>query len=392
MTMALKAGSKKRAARGVRALISAIALLSASHGESLAAGVELHGAGATFPAPLYEAWIERFHKDHPDSAITYESVGSGEGLARFAEGELDFAASDVAAPSPGDERSNGVGAQFPVTAGMVTIAYNLPGVGARLRLPRSVYADIFLGKIRRWDDPRLAAANPGVHLPSREIAVTARLDSSGTTFAFTSHLFAISPSWADSAVGVGKKANWPDFVKLAKGNEGVAAQIRRLEGAIGYVEYGYARRKGLPVAALENKEGKYVAPSPEAGAAAINQSSYLGLQNLKSSTLDPAGPGAYPIVSYSWLILRWDYPADKLRLVNAFVDYILGEGQKVALDLGYVPLPGPVAYRGRAMVARIFPREGAEGALATAAPPKPLERAKAGGGESAAKPRGAASP
>jgi phosphate transport system substrate-binding protein len=364
---------KVRAKKGARLIACAMLSLTAIFTVAPAGAVDMRGAGATFPAPLYKAWIEHFEKSHPDVSIDYEAVGSGEGIARFTEGELDFAASDVAAPATSDERTAGVGAQFPVTAGMVTIAYNLPGVGQRLRLPRSVYADIFLGRIRRWDDPRIAAANPGVRLPARDIAVTARSDSSGTSFAFTSHLSSIGPAWAEGGVGVGKKPNWPGFVTLAKGNEGVAAEIKRREGAIGYVEYGYARRMGLAFATLENKDGAYVAPSPEAGAAAINHSTYLGLQDLKASILDPSGAGAYPIVSYSWLILRWDYPSDKLRLVNAFVDYVLGEGQKVALDLGYVPLPAPVAYRGRAVVSRVFPSEGAEGELAnaTSAAPAP---------------------
>ncbi|QGM99056.1 phosphate ABC transporter substrate-binding protein PstS [Methylocystis parvus] len=383
---------RSRAAIGIfGALFGALVLLVANIGASNAAEISLHGAGATFPAPLYSAWIERFQKGR-HAAISYEAVGSGEGLARFGEGELDFAGSDVPAPTTGDDRSGGVGPQFPITAGMVTIAYNLPGVGQRLKLPRAVYADIFLGRIRRWDDPRIAAANPGVRLPARDILVTARLDASGTTFAFTSHLWAISPAWTEGGVGVGKKPNWPAFVTLAKGNEGVAAQIKSREGAIGYVEFGYARRSGLAVATLENKDGKFVSPSPEAGAAAINQSSYLGIENLKASILDPSGAGAYPIVSYSWLILRWDYPAEKLRLVNAFVDYILGDGQKVALDLGYVPLPAPIAYRGRAMISRIFPSEGAEGALATTAGPKTPDASKAGSMDAPAKPKGAAKP
>jgi phosphate transport system substrate-binding protein len=374
MTTVLKVRSKKGAQLISGAALSAMLILFAVLGVTPAPAVELRGAGATFPAPLYNAWIERLKKAHPEASINYEAVGSGEGIARFTEGDLDFAASDVAAPTTGGEKAEGVGAQFPVTAGMVTIAYNLPGVSQRLKLPRNVYADIFLGKIRRWNDPRIAAANPGVRLPAQDIAVVARLDSSGTTFAFTSHLSTITPAWAESGVGVGKKPTWPDFVTLAKGNEGVAAEIKRKDGAIGYVEYGYAKRMGLAFATLENKIGKFVAPSPEAGAAAINHSTYLGLQDLKASILDPSGEGAYPIVSYSWLILRWNYPGDKLRLVNAFVDYVLGDGQKIALEMGYVPLPAPVAYRGKAVVARIFPSEGGEGdvAAATSAPaPRP---------------------
>jgi phosphate transport system substrate-binding protein len=339
--------------------------------------VTLRGAGATFPAPLYKAWIERFQKEHAGVTLRYEPVGSGEGVARFIVGEIDFAGTDVAAPTTGEERSEGFGAQFPVTAGMVTLAYNLPGVTGQLKLPRAVYVDIFLGKIRRWDDPKIAAANPQLHLPARDILVIAREDSSGTNSAFTSHMTTISPAWAEGGIGVGKKVSWPDFVALAKGNEGVAALLKRREGAIGYVEYGFAKRVGLSVAALENKEGKFIAPSPEAGAAAINQSSYLGLENLKASILDPSSPGAYPIVSYSWLILRWDYAPDQLKAINAFVEFILGEGQKMSLDMGYVPLPGPVAYRGKAVLARIFPSEGGEGAVAMApkdaATPAPSE-------------------
>jgi phosphate transport system substrate-binding protein len=333
-----------------------------------AAATELHGAGATFPAPLYKAWIERFQKDHPGVILSYEPVGSGEGLARFASGAVDFAASDVAAPTMGDERSEGVGAQFPVTAGMVAIAYNLQGVAGQLKLPREVYTRIFQGKIRRWDDPDIAAANPHLRLPGADIAVIARQDSSGTTFAFTNHLAAIGPSWSESGLGVGKKVSWPSSMTLAQGNEGVASLIKTREGAIGYVEYGFAKRFGLKVASLENKEGRFVPPSPESGAAAINLSAYLGLESLKASILDPSGAGAYPIVSYSWLLLHWDYPEDRLRIVSSFVDFILAEGQKMALDLGYVPLPAPVAYRGKAVVARVFPSEGREGALATAAP------------------------
>lgn len=158
---------------------------------------------------------------------------------------------------------------------------------------------------------------------------------------------------------------WSPSGKGRRAHPRISFRRRRLcgDGAIGYVEYGYAKRVGLPVAALENKEGKFIAPSPEAGAAAINQSSYLGLGNLKASILDPASPGAYPIVSYSWLILRWDYPAEQLKAVNAFVDFILADGQKMALDLGYVPLPAPVAYRGKAALARIFPSEGGGASL-----------------------------
>jgi phosphate transport system substrate-binding protein len=330
-----------------------------------AGAVDLKGAGATFPAPLYKAWIERFQRNHPGTKIGYEAVGSGEGVARFTANAVDFAGSDVPIATIDDNRSSNLGAQFPVTAGMVALAYRLPGNEGALHLPRAVYTDIFLGKIRKWNDSRIVAANPGRRLPQLDITVVARGDSSGTTFAFTSHAAAISEAWVENGVGVGKLVSWPASVLVANGNEGVAARIKDHEGAIGYVEYGVAKRSGLAVAALENHAGRFVAPSQEAGSASINHSSYLGLDHLKSSILDPTGEGAYPIVSYSWLILRWEYPSDQLRLVNEFVDYILGDGQKHALEMGYVALPGPVAYRGKAVLARIFPSEGVEGAVAS---------------------------
>jgi phosphate transport system substrate-binding protein len=333
---------------------------------SPAFAVDLKGAGATFPAPLYKGWIERFEKDHPGVKITYDAVGSGEGVARFTAGAVDFAGSDVPIPTVDDDRAGNMGVQFPVTAGMVALAYRLPGVAGPLNLPRSVYIDIFLGKIRRWDDPKIVAANPRLRLPALDITVVARSDSSGTTYAFTTHAAHISGKWGESGVGVGKKASWPATVALADGNQGVATRIKERDGSIGYVEYGVAKRTGLPVAALENRAGKFVGPSPEAGAAAFNQSSYLGLDHLKTSILDPTGEGAYPIVSYSWLILRWEYPSEQLKAMNEFVEFILGEGQKRALEMGYVPLPGPVAYRGKAVLGRIFPSEGAEGAMAAA--------------------------
>jgi phosphate transport system substrate-binding protein len=315
-------------------------------GSSPAAALELNGAGATFPAPLYAAWIERFQKDHPDVVISYEPVGSGEGLSRFASGVVDFAGSDVPMPTSGAERFERIGAQLPATAGMIVLAYNLPGLKAPLKLSRGVYTDIFLGKIRRWDDPRIAAVNPELHLPTTNIAVVGRLDSSGTTYAFTGHLAAVNPSWTDEGgPGVGKIVAWPNVAMLARGNEGVASRIKISEGAIGYVEFGFAQRVGLPMASLENKEGKFVAPTPDAGAAAISASGHLGLESLAASVIDPPGSEAYPIVTYSWLMLLRTYSADQGRALRSFIDFGLEEGQKISTDLGYIPLPPAVGGR-----------------------------------------------
>jgi phosphate transport system substrate-binding protein len=254
---------------------------------------------------------------------------------------------------------------------MIVLAYNLPGVTGRLNLPRRVYTEIFLGKIRRWDDPKIAAANPDMHLPARNIAVIGRLDSSGTTYAFTSHLAAASPAWSEGGFGVGKIVSWPNVAMLARGNEGVASRIKISQGAIGYIEYGIARRLGLPMAWLENKEGKFIAPTPEAGAAAISASADLGLDKLAASVVDPSGAEAYPIVTYSWLMLLRTYPADEGRAMRSFVDFGLGEGQKISSDLGYIPLPPAVADLGKAVVAQIIPGEVAAAAPSAAAPQAP---------------------
>jgi phosphate transport system substrate-binding protein len=355
----------KIAALAFGALLSGAPLTDVSClGASPAAAVELRGAGATFPAPLYAAWIARFQKDHSDVAIRYEPVGSGEGLSRFASGVVDFAGSDVPMPASGAERFERIGAQLPATAGMIVLAYNLPGVTGPLKLSRGVYTDIFLGKIRRWDDPRIVAANPELRLPATNIAVVGRLDSSGTTYAFTSHLAAVNPSWSDEGgPGVGKIVSWPNVAMLARGNEGVASRIKISEGAIGYVEYGFARRLGLPVASLENKEGKFVSPTPDAGAAAIGASAHLGLENLAASVVDPSGAEAYPIVTYSWLMLLRTYSAEQGRALRSFIDFGLGEGQRISADMGYIPLPAAVADLGKAVVAQIIPGE-----VAAAAP------------------------
>ncbi|MGD9658432.1 MAG: phosphate ABC transporter substrate-binding protein PstS [Methylocystis sp.] len=347
----------------IAALAFGILLASALHaGESVlasspASAIELHGAGATFPAPLYLAWIERFQKDHPAVTIRYEPVGSGEGLARFGSGVVDFAGSDVPVSAAGAGRFERIGAQFPSTAGMIVLAYNLPGITGALRLPRSVYTDIFLGKIRRWDDPRIAAANPEVQLPATNIAVIGRLDSSGTTFAFTSHLAAANPAWSENGPGVGKIVSWPNVAMLARGNEGVASRIKISEGAIGYVEYGFARRLGLPMAALENKDGKFIAPTPEAGVAAISGTAQFSIDSLATSVVDPTDPAAYPIVTYSWLMILRTYPEDQGRAMRAFLNFVLGEGQSMSSDIGYIPLPAAVADLGKAVVASTLAEE-----------------------------------
>jgi len=232
-------------------------------------GVKISGAGATFPNPLYQKWIEEYENENPKVVVQYDSVGSGEGVKRFMAGSVDFGASD-AAMSDEEIAQVDAGVQLiPVVAGSLVLAYNLSDLGAPLNLPRDVYVDIFLGKITSWNDERIKKANPELKLPKDRIDVVVRLDSSGTTFAFTNHLSAISDEWRDRGPGVGKLLDWPGEARTAKGNEGVAGEIKRTKGAIGYVEYGIAKRAGLSMAALENKAGEFIKPTGTSGMATL---------------------------------------------------------------------------------------------------------------------------
>jgi len=304
-----------------------------------AAGTNLTGAGSSFAAPLFRHWLEVYGSDHPDMALSYDSVGSGAGIDRFIANSVDIGATD--APLKPDEaaRIDGDFRQLPVTGGMIAIAYNLPGVQGPINLPRDVYPDIFLGESYRWDDPRIAAANPGIDLPSKLIQVVARRDSSGTTFAFTNHLAAISDAWAQGP-GVGKKIDWPGGAMEANGNEGVAQRIKITQNAIGYVEAGFAERLGLPLAWLENRAGGYVRPNVETGRRGLADGSDVPPSDLTRTIPDPQGARSYPIVTYTWALVRADYGTpEKTAAVHDLLRWILTAGQADADSLYYVPLP-----------------------------------------------------
>ena len=331
------------------ALVAAFASLASP---TLAADIELHGAGSTFVAPLLGAWISEFEKSRPDVAIHYDVVGSGEGVARFQAGTVDFGASDAFLASPETAKIERGVVEVPITAGMIVLAYNLPEVKGQLKLPHDVYVDIFLGKIHTWDDPRIRAANPALHLPSISIIPVGRQNSSGTTYAFTAHLAAVNQSWS-SGPGVGKLVQWPNVTMLARGNEGVASRIKLAQGAIGYVEYGFALRLGLPMAALENKAGQFVAPTPQSGAAALAPSAGVALDAIEKSTVNPDGLKAYPIVTFSWLLLYRKYPIDQARALSSLLDFALNEGQSYAAYFGYLSLPPQVAHFGKSAIAGV---------------------------------------
>jgi phosphate transport system substrate-binding protein len=312
-----------------------------THNAGLAlAAVTLQGTGATFPAPLYQKWFAEYNKLHSDVQINYQALGSGAGIKQFQQGLVDFGASDAAMTD--DEMSQvktGGVILLPMTAGSVVLAYNLPGGPSDLKLSREAYVGIFLGKITTWNDPTIAKSNPGTTMPNTKITVVTRSDGSGTTFVFTSHLTAISDAWKNGP-GAGKSVNFPVGV-AGKGNPGVTALIKQTPGAIGYVEYGYAKQTGMSMASLENKSGKFMAVSIESEKAAL-----AGVQlppDLRAWITDPADPSAYPIVTYTWILAHKKYPDAKIaQTLKSVLNYGLTQGQSFSLDLGYIPLPASV--------------------------------------------------
>ena len=343
-------------ARAVVVALLAVALASLGVAGPVPAGgmVSLRGAGATLPAPLYEKWIQAYRKDNPDVAIAYEAVGSSEGQRRYLADAVDFGASDAALSDEQMARVKAGARLVPVTACIVVLAYNVPGLAGPLRLGREVSAEIFAGRIRTWNDPRIRAANPDASLPNRSIAVVARQDGSGTTFAFTNHLSAVSEAWRDRGPGAGNLVDWRGMAMLARGNEGVAARIKGSEYSLGYVEYHFARRLGLPMAQLQNRAGRYVEPGERGGQMALAAGARVMPGNLRLFLPDPEGEESYPIVTLSWLLLYERYPdPDKAAALKKFVAWGLTTGQAYSRDLGYIALPPDVASRSLAALDRI---------------------------------------
>jgi phosphate transport system substrate-binding protein len=309
--------------------------------------VTLSGAGASFPAPLYQRWFSDFNKANPAATVSYQSVGSGAGVKQFIAGTVDFGASDVAMKDEEIKQvSKGV-LMLPMTAGSIVLAYNLPELKTPLKLSRTAMTDIFLGKIKKWNDPAIAKANPDAKLPDSAIGVVYRSDGSGTTSVFTKYLSAVSGDWK-TKVGSGKTVNWPTGTG-AKGNEGITAQVQQSKGSLGYTEYAYAKQNGLTVATLENKAGSYIEPS-DASAQATLATAKLP-EDLRAFITNPEGKDAYPIVTYSWILAYKTYAdANKAKAIKAIVNYGLTEGQKNSAELGYVALPEAVVTKVKAAV------------------------------------------
>jgi phosphate transport system substrate-binding protein len=304
--------------------------------------VRLQGAGATFPNPLYQRWVTEFQKVHPNVKIDYQSIGSGGGIKAITEKTVHFAGSD--APLSKKELSalgEGNVVQIPATAGAVVVAYNLPGLGTPLQFTGDIVADIYQGKIAKWNDSRIAGANPGVKLPDLAITPAWRSDGSGTTFVFTSYLITQSEEFKGS-VGAGKQVQWP-VGQGGKGNEGVAAAVLGTAGAIGYIELNYAVANKISFGTVKNKAGKFVAASPESvSAAGVNAADSLKGSVLAANIWNQDGDDSYPIAGFSYLIFYKDLSSSKTESeAKGLIDFIrwaTTDGQKLAGEMTYAPL------------------------------------------------------
>lgn len=300
----------------------------------------LNGAGATFPAPLYERYFADFQKRNPGLQVNYQAIGSGGGIKQMTAGTVDFGGSDAAMTDEQiAEVDRGV-VLVPTAGGAVAVVYNLPGVSG-LRLSREVLPDIFLGRIERWNDSRIAADNPGVNLPDLPIRLAVRADSSGTTFIFTNHLSAVNPYFS-GRVGADTAPRWAGRPIQGKGNPGVAAAVSRTTGSIGYVEYAYARQNNLQSALIENQKGEFVAPSLESANAALSSVEYP--DNFRVFEGDPAE--GYPIAGLTWMMVYRQYPDPaKADAIKKLVQYALTDGQELNATLDYTRIPQSVTQR-----------------------------------------------
>jgi len=313
---------------------------SANHPE----GVNLTGAGATFPAPLYLKWFELFQQGHPDAHISYDAVGSEAGVRLIADGKVDFAASDVPLSSAEMPESNASFLHFPTVLGAVVPIYNLGAVSHTLNFTPDVLAEIYLGKIKKWNDPKIRESNRDADLPNSEIVVIHRSDGSGTTFVWTDFLSKVNPQWK-AAVGSGTTVNWPVGLG-AQGNDAVATMVQQTPNSIGYVELVYALRHQLNFGAVQNAAGQFVQADLTSVTAAASRAASTMTSDFRVSITNPPGKGAYPISSFTW----WLFPSDmagnaKKPAFLELLQWMLSSGQKECSALGYAPLPHEIVVR-----------------------------------------------
>jgi phosphate transport system substrate-binding protein len=318
-----------------------IAALAAATLPVYAQKVQINGAGATFPYPIYSKWFDEYHKAHPNAEINYASIGSGGGIRQLAAGTVFFGASD--GPMTNDQIF-AAGAKIihlPTVLGGVVPVYEIPGVTGELRFTGKVLADIFLGKITKWNDPAIRSINPGVSLPNLDITVVHRSDGSGTSYIWCDYLSKVSPDYKKT-VGVATSVNWPVGVG-GKGNEGVAGLVKQTPGALGYVELIYALQNKIPYGSVQNAAGEFVRASTETVSNAAAQAAKSMPKDFRVSITNAPGPNVYPVSSFTWLLF-WEAPKDKVRakIMGDFVRWALTDGQRYTTDLGYAPLPKEV--------------------------------------------------
>jgi phosphate transport system substrate-binding protein len=311
--------------------------------------VRLQGAGATFPNPLYQKWLSEYGKINPNVQMDYQSIGSGGGIKQIQDQTIDFGASDSPMKDEDLKKAPGEILHIPTVLGAVVVTYNLSGVSEALRFSPDVIADIFLGKIKRWDDPRIKADNANANLPAADITVVHRSDGSGTSAVFTDYLSKVSAEWKEK-VGTGTSPQWP--VGLGgKGNEGVTGQVKQTPNTIGYVELAYAVQNKLPAAQIKNSSGNFVLPSLDAVTAAAAESVATTPEDLRVQITNASGASAYPISSYTY-ILAYKEQKDAAK-GKALVDFLwwgIHEGEQFARDLQYAPLPAEIVKRAEAKI------------------------------------------
>jgi len=317
----------------------------------LAETTTLNGAGATFPYPMYSKWFSEYNKLHPDVQINYQSIGSGGGIRQVLAQTVDFGASDGPMTDEQLSQAKVKILHIPTVLGAVVPAYNVPGVSGELKFTPDVLANIFLNKITSWNDPAIAKANPGVTLPNQPIIVIHRSDGSGTTYIFTDYLSKVSKEW-ESAAGKGTSVKWP--VGLGgKGNEGVAGQVRQLQGSIGYVELIYAVQNNIPYGSVKNAAGNFVKASLE-GVTEAAASAKSMPADFRVSITNAPGKTAYPISSFTWLLVPVKGKTPKNGQIMAdFLSWMVNDGQKMTTQLTYAPLPESVAEKVKVAIKQV---------------------------------------
>ena len=314
--------------------------------------MRINGAGATFPNPIYQKWFSEYNKLHPNVEINYQSIGSGGGIQQVIKQTVFFGATDGPMTPEQMQSAPGKIMHFPTVLGAVVPVYNLPSVKAELKFSGPVLADIFLGKITKWNDPAIAKLNAGVTLPATDITVVHRAEGSGTTYIWADYLSKLSPEWK-SKVGVAASLNWPTGVG-GRGNEGVASNVTQAPGAIGYVELIYALQNKIAYGSVQNSAGEFVTASVAAVTAAAAEAVKAMPADFRVSITNAPGKGVYPISSFTWILL-YENPKDKVQS-KAMVDFMkwaLTDGQKFAPELGYAPLPADVVKLEMAALAKI---------------------------------------